>query len=243
MAFTAWLVWSVQAHNVPAALFESTTRMTVVTGDDATLFLPAPDVPDRPGFVFLPGGGIDWRAYVPFVRSVADAGYPAAIVKLPYRLAPTDASRAEVWDRVGAVRRTWGEHRAIVLAGHSRGAALAGHLADEHPSGFDGLLMIGTTHPRDQDLSDLSQPVVKVMGTEDCVADIDAARANASLLPPDTRWVEIAGANHAQFGHYGSQLNDCSATISREAQQGQARDAAVDLLQRVSALPGAHAAG
>jgi hypothetical protein len=42
---------------------------------------------------------------------------------------------------------------------------------------------------------------------------------NAARLPADTRWVEIAGANHAQFGYYGPQLGDDKATITREEQQ------------------------
>ena len=231
MAFLAWLFWNVQAHGVPVELFESTDRLTVEVRAEATLFLPAPDAPDRPGLLFLPGGGIDWRAYGPVVRSVADAGYPAAIVRLPYRVAPTDATRAEVWRRIENVRGAWGATRRWVLSGHSRGAALAGRFADEHRGSFDGLLLIATTHPRDQNLSNLTVPVTKVLAEHDCVASPAAARANAHLLPAETLWIEIAGGNHAQFGHYGSQFNDCRATISREAQQKQAIDAVLELLR------------
>jgi hypothetical protein len=53
------------------------------------------------------------------------------------------------------------------------------------------------------------------------VASPAAARANAPLLPPETRWVDIAGGNHRQFGYYGWQLGDCAASISREEQHRQ----------------------
>jgi hypothetical protein len=37
--------------------------------------------------------------------------------------------------------------------------------------------------------------VVKILGSRDCVAPADDARANAARLPPHTRWIEIAGCN------------------------------------------------
>ncbi|MCC7001868.1 MAG: hypothetical protein IT357_06910 [Gemmatimonadaceae bacterium] len=54
--------------------------------------------------------------------------------------------------------------------------------------------------------------------------------ATRSLLPKHTRWVEIAGGNHSQFGHYGHQLFDGNATVTREAQQVIARDALFERL-------------
>jgi pimeloyl-ACP methyl ester carboxylesterase len=109
--------------------------------------------------------------------------------------------------------------RPIVLAGHSRGAATAGWLASKHGARLGALAMIGTTHPRDEDLSGLPIPVLRLLAEHDCVAPSADARANAVRLPPGTRWVVIPGGNHAQFGHYGSQINDCSATIARDDQQ------------------------
>ena len=99
-------------------------------------------------------------------------------------------------------------------------ALFASRYADE----LSGLLLIGTTHPRDHDLSSLRIPVLKISGTRDCVADLDKSKAGASKLPSQAVWTTIVGANHAQFGYYGSQLGDCRATITREAQQRQLRD-------------------
>ena len=65
------------------------------------------------------------------------------------------------------------------------------------------------------------------------MAPVANAREHADRLPPDATWVVIPGANHAQFGHYGSQINDCRATISREAQQARTRDEVVALLSSV----------
>ena len=45
--------------------------------------------------------------------------------------------------------------------------------------------------------------------------------ANQGFLPEQTLWTLIEGGNHAQFGYYGIQLGDDSATISREEQQAE----------------------
>ena len=44
-------------------------------------------------------------------------------------------------------------------------------------------------------------------------------RAFRERSPNDVVWVEMEGANHAQFGWYGIQPGDGVATISREEQQ------------------------
>lgn len=230
---TAWIIWNAQAHGVPASALASSASVEVGAGDGATLFVPARAAPEKAAFVFLPGGAIDPRAYVPFVRAIAEAGYPAALVRLPFRVAPTEGTREELWRRIEAAHRALGAARPLVLAGHSRGAALSARFTGRHPGAVDALALVATTHPRDEDLSRLTIPVLKILGARDCVAPADDARANAGNLPAHTEWVEIAGANHAQFGHYGSQFNDCRATIARDAQQSAARDAIVAMLAKL----------
>jgi hypothetical protein len=85
------------------------------------------------------------------------------------------------------------------------------------PRGYAALVLVGTTHPR-IDLSSLSIPVVKIGGTLDCVAGRTRAEEAIPLLPAGTEWIWIEGANHAQFGFYGTQLGDCTATIPRDEQ-------------------------
>jgi pimeloyl-ACP methyl ester carboxylesterase len=219
--FTVWILWSMQAHGVPANVRVSSVTVTVTDRGAWTSFMPQGTAADRKALVFLPGGGVDPDAYLPFVRAVADAGWPSALVHLPWRTAFTDASQIEVWRRVNDVRASWGSARPIVLGGHSRGGMFTVLFASRYPEDLAGLLLIGTTHPRDHDLSSLRIPILKVSGTRDCVADLKDSKANAAKLPPQAVWTTIIGANHAQFGYYGSQLGDCRATISREDQQRQ----------------------
>lgn len=84
-------------------------------------------------------------------------------------------------------------------------------------------MLLGTTHPKQSDLSGLALPVTKVLGSNDGVAPLFKAEANRRLLPGHTRWVVLNGGNHSQFGHYGHQLLDGRAGLSRAEQQELAR--------------------
>jgi len=114
------------------------------------------------------------------------------------------------------------------------GGAVAAQFVHEDPKRIRGLILIGTTHPRDFDLSSFAGDVTKVYGTEDLVARQAQSEANKKLLPAGTTWVRVEGGNHAQFGFYGTQFGDGKATISRERQQQEAGEALVKAMQRVS---------
>jgi hypothetical protein len=51
---------------------------------------------------------------------------------------------------------------------------------------------------------------------------------------PLTKWIEIVGGNHAQFGWYGPQPGDNPADISREEQQRQVVEYTVGLLKELA---------
>ena len=117
-----------------------------------------------------------------------------------------------------------------VVSGHSLGAALAARMVHANPAGVSALVLIGTTHPKEDDLSALQIPVTKVYATNDGVAPYHRIQATKHLLPRHTRWVEIRGGNHSQFGHYGHQIMDGRATISRTTQQAITRSSIIEAL-------------
>lgn len=234
LTFVAWMVWNMQAHGVNDRDRRSSPSVSTVVGDGAMIFMPTGAAADRPALVFLPGGMVDPDAYVPLVRAIADAGWPTAIVTLPWRMAFSESANADVWRRVELVRGVWGRGRPIALGGHSRGAAMSTRFAAVHAGELAGLFLIGTTHPRDNDLSSFAGPVLKISGTRDCVAEVADSLSNKGRLPAHTTWLTIDGANHAQFGYYGQQLGDCGATIDRADQQRRTREALVSWLAGVS---------
>ena len=226
----ALMAWNVQAHGVPASMFESDGRTRVVSTSYGRTFTPLDRRMNVPSLIFLPGGLIDPNAYVPLVRSVAEAGVPASIVELPMRSAPTLSLRAILWTRIRSALADLGRDRPVFVAGHSRGGMFAAEFAADHPTEIAGLVLIGTTHPRERDLSRALWPVMKIQGSVDCVAPARDSRANAPRLPAGTHWVEIAGGNHRQFGYYGWQIGDCPAAISREEQHRQTAHAIITFL-------------
>ena len=227
----AWLFWNAQARGVDPALLRS--GGAVVVSDSGGILRLTPRTPTpAAGLIFLPGATIEPEAYAPLLRAVAEAGHPVALVRLPWRVALTASSRALVWERIDRTSTT-APARPWILAGHSRGAALGAQFVAEHPDALAGLVLIGTTHPKRTSLATLAIPVTKIYGTRDCVADSATTLANAGLLPPGTRWVRLEGANHRQFGWYGAQLGDCSATITREAQQAMTLEALLAVLATV----------
>jgi pimeloyl-ACP methyl ester carboxylesterase len=232
IAFMAWLAWNAQAHGVDPAVLRSTDEVLVADAGPMLRFTPRSPSPGV-GLIFLPGAGVDPVAYAPLLRAVAEAGFPVALVRLPWRLAPTTSSRAIVWERIAAIQ-AGDSSRPWLLAGHSRGAALSAQYAAEHSQALAGLVLIGTTHPKRISLAALTLPITKVYGTRDCVADSAAVLANAHLLPSSTHWVRLEGANHQQFGWYGSQLGDCSATMSRAAQQAATQKVLLSALTAAS---------
>ena len=219
LLFTAWTVWSFQAHGVQAEVGQSDGLVTVSRSDGVWRFVPV-DVPSGAGVVLLPGGLVSPRAYFPLARSLATKGHHLVVVELPFRTAPTAAMERDALERARRAMAETGSAVSWALAGHSRGAAIATRQIGRSGGAFAGLILIATTHPK-VDLSSLSLPVLKIGGTEDCVAPRERAELTVDLLPAETRWEWITGANHAQFGWYGRQLKDCRATISRSRQQAE----------------------
>lgn len=230
---TAWFANSVRTQGVPKELLLSSFVVDVHDTGPALEFEPFPR--EKTGLLFFCGAGPAADAYAPLLRPLAeDHGYTVVIVRLPMRFAFLESQKLEAMDRA---RTKFSEHPNIdrwVVSGHSMGGAIACRFVQQSPQKVVGLALVATTHPTRDDLSGLTIPVVKVVGTKDGLAPLSKVETGKSLLPSSTRYVVIEGANHSQFGHYGSHLIDGRATISREEQQGKTREALLRALNDVN---------
>ena len=111
---------------------------------------------------------------------------------------------------------------------------MAARLARTAAPSLVGLVLIGTSHPRDFSLANTRLAVTRIYGTRDTVADVEKLEANRRNLPAVITDVRIDGGNHSQFGSYGFQPGDWPATISREEQHAQTLAAVLRMLQHVS---------
>ena len=114
---------------------------------------------------------------------------------------------------------------------------MAARYVYRHPGAVQGLVLWAAYPATADDLSSSGIAVASIYGSLDGLATPDKIAASRPLLPPDTRWVEIQGGNHVQFGWYGDQAGDLPALISREAQQARIVQATLALLAAVAGAP------
>jgi dienelactone hydrolase len=225
LIFGGFVIWaSTAAAPMPEALaaLQSDSQVQVET-DPWLVFRPVGDDP-AVGLILYPGARVDPRAYAPAARALAQEGYLVVIAPMPLNLAIFAPDRAaEVMAAFPGVDR-W------ALGGHSLGGAMSARFAYQNPDAVQGLVLWAAYPASTDDLSSHSLAVTSIYGTRDGLATGDKIAASRPLLPLDTSWVAIEGGNHAQFGWYGSQSGDNTATISREEQQDQIVAATLSLL-------------
>lgn len=232
--FMLWMLNSFRAQGFDRAVLESDEIVSVEETNQFLHFQPQENQQPS-GFIFFPGGMVAPEAYAPMSRAISDQGFNVFIVRLPFGSAPLASQEASVMEQALQIMDANDTIQNWVVGGHSRGAAIASRFAYLHGESFDGLILIGTSHPKEEafDLSSTTLAVTKIYATNDGLASMEEVEANAQYLPDSTTWVQIEGGNHSQFGYYGSQLGDNSATISREQQQKITVDAILSALNGV----------
>lgn len=234
--FVGWSLWAYQATAEGTGALVSDERVIVVRSAHSWYFAPRAPRADV-GLLFFPGALVDPAAYAPLARAVAEAGYPVQLVELPRRGALGGADGPEVFGRARDAIESLPHVRGWVAGGHSRGGAVAARLAQKGGAKIAGLVLVGTSHPRDFSLAHITIPVTRVYGTRDTVADVEKLEANRHNLPAAIRDVRIDGGNHSQFGSYGFQPGDWPATIPRDVQQRLTVEAILDTLAGLASRP------
>jgi hypothetical protein len=228
IAFIAWAV--IIPSPMPEALIAIQSDSQVsVTEQPWLVFQPMENIPST-GIIFYPGGRVDPRAYAPSAHTLAAKGYLVVIVPMPLNLAVLGANRAS------SVIQDFDHIQRWVIAGHSLGGSMAALFAYNHPDQIKGLVLWASYPAGSNNLSTSAIKVTSIYATLDGLATQNKIEQSRQLLPPDTTWVPIVGGNHAQFGWYGDQAGDNTASISRERQQELVIAATLDLLHRVNQM-------
>jgi hypothetical protein len=183
------------------------------------------------GLIFYPGARVDARAYAPAAHALAAAGYLVVIPPMPLNLALFGL------DKAGEIEAAYPQIRHWALGGHSLGGAMAAQYAYNHPDRVQGLVLWAAYPAAGSSLADRPLVAAVVSGSQDGLATPAKVEAARSLLPATTRWVTVAGGNHAQFGWYGPQDGDGVATSTRADQQAQTVAVTVAVLRALAASP------
>jgi dienelactone hydrolase len=223
VAITGFLAWT-QLARYPAFPEATALAQTAQTSQGWYVFEPAQ--PADTGFIFYPGGLVDPAAYAPLMKKLSDQGIMSVIVPMPLDLAIFGVNKAN------DVITAYPEIKHWIISGHSLGGSMAAEFVKAHPSAVAGLTFMAAYPADTTDLSTLPIKVVSIYGTRDGVAR-NVFKESLNQLPAGTQLVVIDGGNHAQYGNYGPQAGDGTATISREEQQQQTVTAVMELVNEL----------
>ena len=184
----------------------------------------------KTGLVFYPGGLVDPHAYIaPLTRfAISGKAHKVVIVKMPGNLAVMDGNKgAWIYDDFPDVDQ-W------VIGGHSLGGVMACSVVSKYPDFFKGIVLMAAYPQTSTPLNNWSGSVLSLRGQYDGLVDSLTIASNQGLLPqpnwirslssfpadtaPKTVYYTIPGGNHGQFGAYGAQKGDGTATITAEEQ-------------------------
>ncbi len=211
IGFTIWAYTPLGPMPEAVAALQPSAEVQVYQ-DEWLIFEPKTGEFDA-GLLIYPGGRVDPRSYAPTAHQIAEQGYLVVIVPMPFNLAVFG------WQNATPVIADYPAVSNWVISGHSLGGSMAVKYALSHPTQISGLALWASYPAASDDLSNLSLNSMSVYATNDGLTTLQDIENSRHLLPLSTDWIPVEGGNHAQFGWYGDQPGDNSASISRESQQ------------------------
>ena len=220
--FTLWAKTPSQPTETALQALRSDAQVTVTQQNGFITFEPVTQRTTT-GFIFYPGGRVDYRAYAPVLRKIAEQGYFVALIKVNLNLAFFDINAADKVIATYPQIERWG------IGGHSLGGVAAAIYTKDN---LDTIRAIAfwASYPADDSLKDTNILVTSIYGTNDGLSTGGKIEASKALLPAHTQYIAIDGGNHGQFGSYGEQAGDNAASISAEEQWDQIATATVRML-------------
>lgn len=169
--------------------------------DGVTVFKP---LNAKKGFIFYPGGKVEYAAYAPLMDTLASHGILCVLIEMPFNLAVLDINAAD------GIAEKFPRIEEWYIGGHSLGGSMAASYLAKNTDKIEGLVLLGSYSTAD--LTD--SRVLSIYGSEDRVMNREKYEKYKSNLPADFTEVEIDGGNHAFFGMYGHQEGDGRAKIT-----------------------------
>lgn len=184
-------------------------KSSVLKEETDNMVICKPENPSA-GFIFYPGGKVEYTSYEPLMEACAEKGILCVLVEMPFNLAVFDVNAAE------CIQEKFPEIKSWYIGGHSLGGSMAASYLGENINSFDGLILLGSYSTVNFSATDID--VLSVYGSEDKVLNQEKYNENKQNLPADYEEFEIAGGCHAFFGMYGAQDGDGNPAISNEKQ-------------------------
>ena len=169
-------------------------------------------MPENPsaGFIFYPGGKVEYKSYEPLMKECASRGIACFLVKAPFNLAVF---------RIDGAKGIQGKYTNInkwYIGGHSLGGSMASAYLAEAEEKYDGLILLASYSS--EDISQMDIDVVSIVGSEDKVLNKENYESYRVNLPSSYEEEVIKGGCHSYFGVYGMQEGDGTPDITNEEQ-------------------------
>jgi dienelactone hydrolase len=159
------------------------------------------------GFIFYPGGKVEYTAYIPLMSALAEKGLLCILTPMPFNLAVLDMNAAKgMTDKYPEVDNWY-------IGGHSLGGSMAASFVADNSNDFDGLILLGS-----YSTAEVTLPVLSVYGSEDQVLNREKYDKYKSNINASLTETVIDGGCHAYFGMYGAQDGDGTPSVSNEEQ-------------------------
>ncbi len=224
LIFFIWNWTTFQSHNLPKDTFLNSNLVSVIETDDQITF-KSETTSNTVEVIFFQGGLTDPKAYAPLCRKFAESGFTCHLIKMDWRLPQYDFQKISTLFDL--------KKGNYIIGGHSQGGKIAAQFVYENPDLMKGLFLMGTSHPRDIDLSNQNISCIKLYAENDGLASVEEVMENKTKLPLNAKLVMIKGGNHSQFGYFGKLLMDSSANISIEEQQLQTFDNLINFMNKI----------
>ena len=225
VGFLIWANTPYRADRGPVIDVWANSDVEVQYLDEGILMTPVGEAADLPasqtGLVFVPGARVEAHAYMYQLSGVVETyGVTVLIAEPTLNLAFFDARGLDDFTTAAPEVDRW------FVGGHSLGGVRACLMTPG--SSAEGLVLFGSYCANDVSRSGLR--ALSIAGENDALSTPAIIEQNASLLPTDSRFVTIEGANHASFGDYGPQAGDGERTISTEQMRAEVTAVLGDLL-------------
>ena len=164
---------------------------------------------DDTAIIFYGGAKVEEKSYAPLLSKIAQNGIDVYLVKLPLRFALFSPTKAD------SIYKYVNNHPNVYLMGHSLGGVCAAMDIVQTKQEYKGIIFLASYSNKKVDDK---YKALSIYGSEDKVMSKKDYDKNSHNFPSGYTTKIIEGGNHANYGYYGSQKGDGTASITREQQ-------------------------
>ena len=221
----AFFIYTSNYYHATTVATEAMTdnqNVTITYKDDMAIFTPNENS-KQVGLIFYPGAKVEYTSYAPLMTKLAENGITCVLIKMPFNLAVFNISAANKALNDVSNITSW------YISGHSLGGAMASAYAASNTDKLSGIILLGAYPSSDLSKTDLR--LLTMYGSNDEVLNKNKLSETKSNAPSDSLYFEIEGGNHANYGNYGIQKGDGTATISSDEQQTIVTDKIIKFIE------------